>query len=146
MGTLVSTSQTAVVGAEHQCQELCHQHRKWKQRLRCYYTAIHSDLRLQRSVNLSRYVRRPSFDVPRPTRICRALYLCMENKTEEKKLKIPKIRPLFFCNFPNFRNSWKMRKKNSSESVRAKFILRKTRGFIFWISSEFVRIRPILGK
>ena len=34
--------------------------------------------------------------------------------------------------------------KNSSESVRTKIVLRKTMAFAFRISSEFVRIRPIL--
>ena len=73
-------------------------------------------------------------DVPRPTRICRALYLCLRRKNK----KFPKFVRYFSAIFPLFRNSWKIQKPRPNPSAQ-KFILRKTRGFISWISSEFVR-------
>ena len=49
----------------------------------------------------------------------------------------------FSANFPNFRIFWRIR-KDSSESVRSKNHTAENKGFVLLISSEFVRIRPIL--
>ena len=56
-----------------------------------------------------------------------------------KNKKSPKFVRYFSAVFSIFRNSWKIRKKNSSESVRAKIHAAENKGFYFL---DVVRIRP----
>ena len=68
-----------------------------------------------------------------------------EKLKRRRKAKSPLNSFVIFLQFSQYlRNSSKIRKKNSSESFRTKNHTAENKGFYFWISSEFVRIRPIL--
>ena len=82
------------------------------------------------------------FSVPRPTRICRASYLCLENWNGGGKIKNPLNSSIIFLQFSQFSEilgKSEKKKKNSSESVRTKIHTAENKGFYFL---DFVRIRP----
>ena len=64
-------------------------------------------------------------------------------ETEEKNKKSPRFVG-YFPQFSQFSEILGKSGQKSSESVRTKIHTAENKGFIFWISSEFVCIRPIL--